>query len=218
MPPASDPAAVRAALRSAFVHAPYPGDAYLLGSRDGDEPEDEAGAFRGLRDRDAVTPEFLDAHASALSFFSEAGLRFFLPAYLVADLDDALQVADPAATLTAPFVDRTIELPIGGRPVRRDVGRTALVNPLRYGAITAEAAARMRLSVFCREEAAAIVRYLSWLRVERTDRCDREAIGAALERFWFERAHAAPTAAELVRHQETLQAFLQAVDDVGPDA
>lgn len=218
MTPANDRDSARAAVRAAFVHAPYPGDAFLLGSRDGEEPEDEVGPFRGRRDRDALTPAFLDAHASALSFFSEAGLRFFLPAFLLADVGDALEVADPAATLTAPFVDRTIELPVGGRPLTRDVGRTALVNPLRYGAITAEDAARMRLSVFCREEAAAIVRYLGWLRVARTDRCDGEAIGAALERFWFERAHVAPTAAELVRHQEALQAFLEAVDDVGPDA
>jgi hypothetical protein len=213
---ADDPReAAREQLERAFVHAPYPGDAYLLGGQDGSEPEAEVGPFRGQRDWRALSPAFLDAHAAALAFFSEGALRFFLPAFLRADLDGALEVADPVFALTHGFVDRAIELPVGGRGVRRDVGRTALVNPVRYGAIRAEDVARMRLAVFCREEAQAIVRYLGWLRVARRDAVDGEAIGAALERFWFARAHEAPTAADLGAHQETLQAFLELADDVG---
>ncbi len=209
--------AVRAEILRAFVHAPYPGDAYLTGSAEGDEPEDEVGPFRGHRDWRRLEPAFLDARAAALSFFSEGALRFFLPAYLLADLDDALEVADPVFTLTHGFVDRTIELPVAARGLSRDIGRTALVNPLRYGAIRAEDVARLRLAAFCREETEAIVRYLGWVRVARADGADGEAIGAALERFWFERAGDAPTAAELVAHQEALQTFLELVDDVGDD-
>jgi hypothetical protein len=47
-------------------------------------PFDEVGAFVGQTDWRALEPGFLDDHASALSFFSEAGLRCYLPAYLVA--------------------------------------------------------------------------------------------------------------------------------------
>ncbi|NBC96876.1 MAG: hypothetical protein GVY27_11040 [Deinococcus-Thermus bacterium] len=209
--------AVRDQIERAFVHAPYPGDAYLLGSLDGTEPEAEVGPFRGHRDWRELSADFLDAHAAALSFFSEGALRFFLPAFLRADLDEALDRADPVFTLTHGFVDRSIELPVAGRGVRRDIGRTALVNPVRYGAIRAEDVARMRLAVFCREEAQAIVRYLGWLRVARGDGVDGEAIGAALERFWFARAHVAPTAADLGAHQEALQAYLQVAHDVGGD-
>ena len=207
--------AVRAQIERGFVHAPYPGDAYLLRSLDGTEPEAEVGPFRGHRDWRELSAEFLDAHAAALSFFSEGALRFFLPAFLVADLDEELERADPVFTLTHGFVDRTIELPVAGRGVRRDIGGTALVNPIRYGAIRAEDVARMRLAVFCREEAQAIVRYLGWLRVTRGDGVDGEAIGAALERFWFARAHEAPTAAELGAHQEALQAYVQLAHDRG---
>ena len=199
--------AVRARIERAFVHAPYPGDAYLTGSHDGSEPEAEVGPFRGRRDWRSLTAAFLDARAAALSFFSEGALRFFLPAFLLADLDGTLERADPVFALTHGFVDRAIELPVDGRAVRRDIGRTALVNPIRYGAIRAEDAARMRLAVFCREEAQAIVRYLGLLRVARGDAVDGEAIGAALERFWFARAHEAPTAVDLGAHQEALQAF-----------
>ena len=42
-----------------------------------------------------IEASFLDTHAEALSFFSEAGFRFFLPAYLIADLRGHLSVADP---------------------------------------------------------------------------------------------------------------------------
>jgi hypothetical protein len=36
----------------------------------------------------------LDAGYNALSFFSECGFRYFLPAYLIVDLDERLQTAD----------------------------------------------------------------------------------------------------------------------------
>ena len=37
---------VAAAIRAAFATTPYPGDAFLVGSSEGCEPEEEAGAFR----------------------------------------------------------------------------------------------------------------------------------------------------------------------------
>lgn len=45
----------------------------------------------------------LDAHYSALSFFSEAAFRFFFPAYLIADLRGELRTADPLFHLTGGF-------------------------------------------------------------------------------------------------------------------
>jgi hypothetical protein len=55
--------------------------------------------------------------------------------------------------------------------------------------------ARYRLSVFTREESAAIVEYLRW----RRDRAGAEAggIDAALAGFWLERARSAPPAGDL---------------------
>ena len=57
-------------------------------------------AFKGQTDWRTVDPGFLDGHAVALSFFSEAGFRFFLPAYLIADLQGKLSTADPLFHLT----------------------------------------------------------------------------------------------------------------------
>lgn len=70
----SDPTQVAARIRAAFDPVEYPGDAYLLGSNERHEPEAEVGPFRGT-DWRALDPEFVDRHAAALSFFSQAARR-----------------------------------------------------------------------------------------------------------------------------------------------
>jgi len=60
--------------------------------------------------------------------------------------------------------------------------------------------ARYRLSVFSREEAAAIVMYLEYRREGDATPLDVESIDAALELFWRERARSARTSADLAVH------------------
>jgi hypothetical protein len=104
-----------AAIDRAFT-SDHPGDAFLQGSFEGCEPFDEVGAFAGQTDWRALEPAFLDEHASALSFFSEAGLRHYLPAYLVADVRDELQTADPLFHLcTASRSSTSTSRPRAGR-------------------------------------------------------------------------------------------------------
>jgi hypothetical protein len=112
---------------------------------------------------------------------ADALMRYFLPAYLIADVRDELKTADPVFTLTYGFAT------------------SAFVNPIRYGGITTEDYARFRLSVFSREEASAIVDYLQFAR-ERDDLgLTRDAVDAALQRFWLERARSAPAMADLAQ-------------------
>ena len=75
-----DGAEVIEVIERAFEQVPHPGDAFLLGSRDGGEPLEEVGAFHGLTDWHTPTPEFLDAHYTVLSFLSEGSpdLRRYL--------------------------------------------------------------------------------------------------------------------------------------------
>lgn len=195
-----DKTEVASAIRTAFAATPYPGDPFLVGSAEGCEPEEEVGPFRGQVDRDRLAPAFLDAHYSALSFFSEGAFRYFLPAYLLADLAGRLMTADPVFHLAGGFADFAARLTAGGREFTRRVGRTALVNPRRYGAMTSFDYARFRLSVFSREEAAAIATYLEYRRERDSTPLDRESIDAALELFWRERAKGAPTTADLAAH------------------
>jgi hypothetical protein len=86
-PPAPDPQAETVALelRQAFDPRPYPGDHQLVTTGCGDEPWEYALEFRGT-DWRTLHPNFLAAYSSSLCFFSNAGFRYFLPAYMQASL------------------------------------------------------------------------------------------------------------------------------------
>lgn len=193
--------AVIEAVRTAFGPVPYPGDPFLQGSFDGEEPYDEIRHFQGRTDWSVLEPAFLDARYCALSFFSEAGFRFFLPAYLVADLQDALRTADPAFHLIHGLADRGGAVEHEGRRITSTWGPARLLNPRRYGALTWGEHARYRLSVFAREEAAAIVAYLRWRQgralTEPGDAEAATAIERAVAGFWLGRARSAPTRQQL---------------------
>jgi hypothetical protein len=195
-----DAAPVIEKVREAFEGNSFPGDAFLQGSFEGCEPYEEVGAFKGLTDWSTLEPAFLDGHYSALSFFSEAGFRFFLPAYLIADLQRKLLTADPVFHLTNGFSDGSLEERRNGEVLVHRWGKSALINPRRYGGATWEDYARYRLAVFTREEAGAIVAYLRWRReADLHAGLGTEAIDGALDRFWLERAQTAPTADALAR-------------------
>ncbi len=195
----------------AFGENEYPGDHFIQGSTEGSEPYEEVGPFAGLSDWQKIPVDFLDAHAGALSFFSEAGFRFFLPAYLIADLNGQLRAADPLFHVTHGFYDIQVELPAGGRTFIVTSGKSALINPRRYGAATAYDYARYRLSVFTREEAGAIVAYLENKRQSSPVAINRQSIEAALNLFWLEREQNAPTAESLAQHIREQAEYLDAI-------
>ena len=171
----SDKHTVMEQIHAAFQALEFPGESFLQGSFEGTEPYDEVGPFRGQTNWQTLEATFLDAHASALSFFSEAGFRFFLPAYLLADLNDQLQTADPVFHLTHGFFEFSVTVPAGGRVFVRKSGKSVLLNPRRYGAMTVSDYARYRLSIFTREEASAIVAYLEFKRDHDPDSLDSRA-------------------------------------------
>lgn len=187
-------------IHEAFANNEYPGDAFLRGSFEGCEPFEEVGPFKGKTDWRTVDPGFLDGHAVALSFFSEAGFRFFLPAYRVTDLQGRLGTADPLFHLTHGFSDSSVEVPTKLGISIRKFGKSALLNPRRYGAMTWDDHARYRLSVFTKEEAGAIVSYLRYKRDSASPGLDKDCIEGALNSFWLERSLNAPSAENLKRH------------------
>ena len=187
-------------IREAFANVEHPGDEFLQGSFDGCEPYEVVSPFKGRHDWRTVDAGFLDAHYDALSFLSEGGFRFFLPAYLIADLHDALQTADPVFHLTHGFYDASVEVPGRTRTVVRRFGKSALVNPRRYGAMTSYDYARHRLSVFTKEEAQAIVAYLRYKRDADPHMLDKDKIDAALNLYWLDRAANAPVVESLKHH------------------
>jgi hypothetical protein len=199
------------AIRTAFADSQYPGDDYLLGSLEGSEPGQEIKPFIGQTDWKIITADVLDAHAGSLNFFSEAGLRFFLPAYLVADLNGQLQHADPVFILVHGFSNLSVPHEIQGRVFVRKTGKDAYINPKRYGALTFEDYARFRLSVFSRQEAGAIVKYLEFTREKNQDAVQHDQINAALNSFWYTRMESAPGSQDLADHLREEEEYLEAL-------
>ncbi len=198
-------------IEATFAGNAFPGARFLQGSFEGCEPYDEVGPFEKLEDWREIEAPFLDGHANALSFFSEAGFRYFLPAYLISDLRGLLYTADPLFHLTHGFSDRTTEVPTGDRTLAIKHGRSAFINPRRYGAMTSYDYARYRLSIFTREEAGAIVAYLEFKRDADPDVIDKQAIDEALHSFWLERARTAPLAQDLGQHIAEQEEYLAAI-------
>lgn len=194
---------------TAFSNVQYPGDAYLLGSREGDEPFDEVEPFKGKEDWKKIDAGFLDGQAGALVFFSETALRFYLPAYLVADLNDLLSSADPLFIVTHGFSEVETQIEKGDRIFHVRSGRSALVNPRRFGAMTFYDYSRFRLSVFTREEAGVIVSYLRYRLEKTTTEFEKESIEAALDLFWLEREKAAPTQTDLDAYMQQQADYLE---------
>lgn len=162
-------------IRSAFAKVPHPGDWCLAGSVEGDEPRRVAAAFKGKKSWKKLDPAFLDAApdglASALSFFSDEAFRFYLPAYLLADLAGALESVSPVFHLTHGLTDAT---------------RAKRVNARRYGDRTWFQAAQYKFSVFSRAQAAAIAAYLA--HKAAGDALERKHVGQALASYWTARA------------------------------
>src|ERR687896_1194106 len=198
-------------IRGAFAGNEHPGGRFLQGSFEGCEPYEEVGPFENVEDWRGIEAGFLDGHANALSFFSEAGFRFYLPAYLISDLRGQLQTTDPLFHLTHGFSDWTTEVPAGDRTLVIRHGRSAVINPRRYGAMTSYDYARWRLSVFTREEANAIVAYLEFKRDLDPDVIDKQSIDAALKSFWLERVRTAPQARSLEQHLAEQREYLAAI-------
>jgi hypothetical protein len=198
-------------IRETFGQNEYPGDNFLQGSFEGCEPYEEIEPFKGRTDWQNIDSALLDGHYNALSFFSEAGLRFFLPAYLIADLQGELQTAEPLFVLTHGFSDVAVEHQTKMRLFVRKTGRTVLLNPRRYGAMTFYDYARFRLSIFTREEAQAIVAYLHYKRDADPYRLYQQAIEAALSLYWLERAGHAPSAESLKHHLGEEAEYLAAI-------
>ena len=198
-------------IQTAFAGNEFPGPRFLQGSFEGCEPYDEVGPFGKLEDWSSIGADFLDGHASALSFFSEAGFRYFLPAYLISDLHGQLYTADPLFHLTHGFSDWTTEVPAGDRTLAIKHGKSAFMNPRRYGAMTSYDYACYRLSIFTREEAGAIVAYLEFKRDSDPDVIDKQAIDAALQSFWLERTRTAPPAQSLRQHVAEQEQYLAAI-------
>jgi hypothetical protein len=166
---------LKAQIRDAFAEVEYPGDRCLRGSNEGDEPFLLEKEFKGKSDWRILDAGFIDqapsGFGSALSFFSDEAFRFYLPAYLIASVDNLLEHSNPVFHLCHGL---------------DDASRSEKVNLRRFGGRTWADEAKYRFSIFNEKHAAAIVAYLHFVR-ER-DEFDQQMIDQALRNYWLARA------------------------------
>ena len=178
--------ALVAEIRAAFAETPYPGDHELCGSDQGDEPAEYAMELRGLQWR-SLHPELLARNYAALSFLSDAGFRYFLPAFLIADLSGDESNADPVFHLTRGvsgpegrlFDASTLQL------VRSTLGPAAVGMFKRaarkFHQIDWRQYSLRRFAAFTQPERLAIIRYLEH---QATDEFNAAPVHRALEGYW----------------------------------
>lgn len=164
-------------IREAFATVESPGDWCLRDSNEGDEPFLLEQEFRGKCDWRVLDADFLDqapgGYGSALSFFSDEAFRFYLPAYLIADLDGRFTRVDPVFHLCLGLDDQSCGQHVNSR---------------RYGERTWSDVARHKFAMFTRSQAAAIAAYLQW-RCETEDVPGvSEPVEQALRNYWLPRA------------------------------
>jgi hypothetical protein len=168
--------AIKALIRSAFAETPYPGDDALVRSV-GDEPDEVVELFRGKDDWRVLTADFVDRAGAAspcsLSFFSAGAFRFYLPAYLIADLDGQLIYTDPLFYLYYGVDEET---------------RAQQVNVPGAGATTWWQVQQEHFAGFTAQEAAAIVAYLRFRAAGEEPEFSRWSVREALENYWLAKA------------------------------
>lgn len=160
-------------IERAFADVDYPGDDDLTDSTYGDEPVALINDFRGKADREQLDPAFLDqapeGWGTALSFFSDNALRFYLPLYLIADIRGRLDRSDPATRLCASLT------PLGSK---QKIAKA-------WGGGTMGRRSRDCFAKFSSAQVSAVVAYLLW-KLEDVGGFD-PLIEQALENYWLER-------------------------------
>jgi hypothetical protein len=163
---------LKAQIELAFADTTYPGDHDLTSSTYGEEPEALKREFKGERDWRILDANFLDRAPegwhTALSFFSDRAFVFYLPAYLIADLQNQL------FEVTVEF-----HLCYG---LTSDTANTKIAKI--WGGSTTGQTARRKYDQFNAAQVAAIVAYLQWKLEQQAD----ENTTQALEQYWLARA------------------------------
>ncbi len=145
----------------------------IVDAYEGDEPRLLAEEFASGPRWDSLEPEFLDStpdgYGSALSFFGQEAFRYYIAAFMKADLEESLERVDPVFALTYGLSDAV---------------RNEPVNPMRFGEQTWFHVKQAGFSLFDKRQVACIVHFLEF----KESRCefpdDAAEIRQALLNYW----------------------------------
>lgn len=161
-------------IKSAFSDGPFPGNDNLKNSTEGEEPFLLEAEFKDKNDWKSLDFAFIDqspdGYGSALSFFSDQAFRFYLPAYLIADVKGLLSQSDPSFHLTHGFTQDS---------------KDEKINPNRYGDQTWFDYKSERFKTFSTKECQAIIQYLKFV-AEREEIFKKEIL-YAIDLYWTKR-------------------------------
>ncbi len=143
----------------------------IVSSDESEEPELLNREFSHRPRIEEVTSEFLDqspdGYGSALSFFADEAFRYYVAAYMIADLSDALERADVVFALTHGLDDSSY---------------AERINPLRFGEQRWIDHATSKFSMFDSAQLSSIIAFLEYKSVE--DEFEAPSINQALIRYW----------------------------------
>ena len=118
-----------------------------------------------------LTAEFLDqtpdGFSSGLSFFADEAFRYYIGAYMIADLTEGLEKADPVFSLTHGLDDTSY---------------SEKINPLRFGEQEWYDLCRSNFSMFDSSQVSCIISYLE--NNQNEDDFSEASINQALKRYW----------------------------------
>jgi hypothetical protein len=112
-----NPEDVKRSIEEAFAKVPYPGDDGIVYSPHAWEADEYRAEFTGKHWREVTDPTLLQRRR-ALSMFSIDGLRFYLPAYLIATIDFPAEAAEWSSSLTGILYPDFDPPRIGGKKIR----------------------------------------------------------------------------------------------------
>jgi hypothetical protein len=169
-----DGATLKRKIEQAFASVEPPPPWCLVNSQEGTEPLLLAEEFHDKTDWRALDAAFIDQApgglGSALSFFSDEAFRYYLPAYLLADIAGKLERADPVFALTHGL---------------HHASRHQKINPRRYGERTWSDHARHKFAMFNRQEKDAIASYLVYKTQGQTlADFEKQRIQETLDNYW----------------------------------
>jgi hypothetical protein len=159
-------------MAAASSAVPYPGDDDPIAASYGEERAALAREFVGKSGWRVLEPAFLDrapdGWGTALTFFSDRALQFYLPAYLIADVRGMLECSDPASRLCILLTPQAEEQ------------RIARIR----GGGTLGSKARLCFDQFSAAQVSAIVAWLRWTRAQSDH---YPTIDQALACYWLPR-------------------------------
>lgn len=154
-------------ITAAFSEVEYPGDDSLVNDSYGDEPGLVKNHFGGHNDWKILTHEFLDFDG-ALSFLSDKAFRFYIPAFIIADINEKLDYNDPTVRLCW-YLNPQSE--------NKKIAKI-------WGSGTMGERAKKCFDEFSNEQVSAIVSYLNWrLSYDKYNNIIDQALG----NYWLER-------------------------------